>query len=348
MPAQRRTNNNFRMIGRYLEMMRYSRGRAEATTDQIAASLADLERVTSGKDFRNFKPAWALQFKKEIATRTSRRTGEKLSVATITARLQHLRGFFEWLSDQPGYRSRIKPSDASYFAPSLHDIRARVSLRRRPVPTVKQVRHLIFSNPSENEIDRRNTALIAFILLTGARADAAASFPLGNLDITGKAAYFDGRTSRTKNGKSYTADFFPVGEDIEAFVVEWDRYLREEKLFGASDPLFPATLTERSENRLIVANGIGREYWKSSEPVRRIFRNACEFAGIPYINPHSLRSTLGTMVQKVCNSIEEMKVSSQSLGHASVDTTFRHYGIVGPERQAEVMALLRNRQKASK
>lgn len=342
MPSQKRTNNNVRMISRFLEWMYHSRGRADSTIDQIAASLTDFETFNAAKDHRNFKGEWARRYKKDLSNRTSKRTGEKLAVTSVNSRLDHLRSFFEWLSDQPGYRSRVIRSDVSDFSPLNNDRRAAVSRPRRKIPSLEQVRHIVFSMPGDNEIQMRNRALVAFVLLTGARADAAASFPLGKLDVQGKCAFFDGRVVRTKNRKGYTADFFPVGADIEFIVVTWEAYLREQKLFGPSDPLFPATLT-MPKDRLFAAHGISREFWKSSEPIRRIFEQACENAGLPYFNPHSVRTTLGLLAQKLCTTAEEMKIMSQALGHESVETTFRSYGEVGPVRQAELMAMLRNR-----
>ena len=33
----------------------------------------------------------------------------------------------------------------------------------------------------------------------------------------------------------------PLGDDIRAVVVDWENYLRQEKLWSLGDPLFPAT-----------------------------------------------------------------------------------------------------------
>jgi integrase len=344
MPRAKATNNNAHMIHRYLQDVRHSRGRSEATMDQIAASLADFLEVVGGKDFHLFKPAWAIKYKEVLDSRISKRTGTILSQASIIARLQHLESFFAWLSEQQSYRSRICSTDVSYFKPSLHSNRAAVSRPRRQIPTIEQLVHIMASMPIESEIGLRNRALIAFILLTGARADAAASFALGNLNIGARTAFFDGRTSRTKNRKGYTADFFPVGEIVEGYLIEWERYLRVEKLFGNGDPLFPATRLVNAEGRLFDAAGLSRTFWKSSEPVRRIFKEACEAAGLPYFNPHSVRTTIGLLGQKLCKTAEEVKVWSQNMGHESVDTTFRNYGHVNPERQAEIMKKLRRKR----
>ena len=70
----------------------------------------------------------------------------------------------------------------------------------------------------------------------------------------------------------------------------------------------------------------------------------CERAGLPYFNPHSARITIGLLGQKLCKTAEEVKVWSQNMGHESVDTTFRNYGYVNPERQAEIMKKLRKKR----
>ena len=46
---------------------------------------------------------------------------------------------------------------------------------------------------------------------------------------------------KTKFSKSFTTWFFPVGDDIRQVVVDWVNYLRQEKLWGLDDPLFPGT-----------------------------------------------------------------------------------------------------------
>jgi integrase len=347
MPKQPTTNSNPRMLHKYLVMMRHARGRSETTITQIAASIADFEAFVGKKDFRKFKPGWAINYKAELNSRISKSTGYKLSVHTIVSRLRHLMGYFVWLSQQPGYRSRINYSDVQYFSPTLQNRWSVKTGKRAQIPTLEQARHIVLSMPAHTDIELRNRALIAFILLTGSRADAAASFSLGNLDVEAGTAFFDGGTSRTKNRKSYTADFFPVGDDVAEIVIDWERHLRVEKLFAASDPLFPATRTVRGKKTVFEACGLSREFWNSSEPIRRTFRQGCESANLAYFHPHSFRETLGHLIEKICRTPEEFKAASQSLGHESVDTTFRNYGAVSETRQAEIMKQLRERKAAA-
>jgi hypothetical protein len=51
-------------------------------------------------------------------------------------------------------------------------------------------------------------------------------------------------------------------------------------------------------------------------PIRAIFREAFERAGVPYANPHSFRATLAGLGEKLCISPEEFKAWSQNMGHA--------------------------------
>ena len=49
---------------------------------------------------------------------------------------------------------------------------------------VLQIEHVIQAMPATSDIERRNRALIAFILLTGARDGAVSSFKLKHVVIT--------------------------------------------------------------------------------------------------------------------------------------------------------------------
>ena len=85
------------------------------------------------------------------------------------------------------------------------------------------------------------------------------------------------------------------------------------------------------------AVGVRRGHWGNAEPIRRVFRDAFEAAGLPYFNPHSLRSTLVQLGQATCRTPEDFKAWSQNLGHEEVLTTFYSYGQVGTRRQRDII-----------
>jgi integrase len=92
------------------------------------------------------------------------------------------------------------------------------------------------------------------------------------------------------------------------------------------------------------AVGVERKAWSSASPIRTIFKAAFEAAGLPYYNPHSLRSTLVLLGQTMCQTPEDFKAWSQNLGHEGVLTTFYSYGTVAPRRQGEIIQALANPQ----
>jgi hypothetical protein len=100
------------------------------------------------------------------------------------------------------------------------------------------IRHVIQTMPASTEIERRDRALVALTILTGARDGAIASLKLKHIDIDQGRVDQDARQVKTKFSKSFATWFFPVGEDIRRIVVDWVTYLRHEKLWGLDDPLF--------------------------------------------------------------------------------------------------------------
>jgi hypothetical protein len=149
-----------------------------------------------------------------------------------------------------------------------------------------------------------------------------------------------------KFSKTFNTYFFPVGDEALRIVKEWVSYLREEKIWGNDDPLFPATRIALGATRQFEVSGLDRAHWSSTSPVRSIFRDAFVGAGLPYFNPHSFRNTLVRLGQDLCKSPEEFKAWSQNLGHEKVLTTFLSYGSVACDRQGEILRGLTTPQLA--
>lgn len=332
--------NNVRIKRQYFAYLKEAHGYSEATVDAVAKALARFEESTRGKDFKVYHCEQAIAFKRHLEEQRNQETGKPLSKATTYATLTHLKRFFNWLAGQPGYKSRLKFSDADYFGLSNKDARVATAHRESRSPTLEQVKHVISTMPATTDVERRDRALIAFTLLTGARDSAIASMRLRHVDLIEHSVFQDAREVKTKNSKTFKTHFFPIGDEIKAIVVKWITWLREEKLWGLDDPLFPATECRLDASQQFKALGLSRIGWQSAGPIRRIFREAFTGAGLPYFNPHSLRKTLARFGQQVCKTPEQYKVWSQSLGHEGVLTTFTSYGAVSSERQGEVMRAL--------
>jgi integrase len=109
---------------------------------------------------------------------------------------------------------------------------------------------------------------------------------------------------------------------------------------GNDDPLFPATRIVVGASQQFEAGGLERKHWNTAAPIRNIFREVFENAGLPYFHPHSIRKTLARLGEEVCKSPEEFKAWSQNLGHEQVLTTFMSYGAVRQDRQGEIIRKL--------
>lgn len=331
---------NVRVKRDYFIYLKEAKGQSPASVDAAAAALARFETYTRNKDFKTFCGKQAVAFKLWLADQRHELTGKPLSQSTLYATLSHLKRFFLWLVAQPGYRSRFTYADAEYLNLSAKESRIATARRERPVPTLEQLRHVIARMPTETEIELRNRALLAFSVLTGARDSAVASAKLKHVDLVVGVFYQDARDVKTKFSKTFTTSFFPVDVIYREIFSEWVDYLREKKLWGSNDPLFPKSASPVGAATSAQANEVLREHWATAAPIRSIFRQSFESAGLPYYNPHSLRHLLAQLGEKLCQTPEQFKAWSQNLGHESVLTTMLTYGTVPSGRQREIMKML--------
>lgn len=113
--------------------------------------------------------------------------------------------------------------------------------------------------------------------------------------------------------------------------------MRDERLWGNDDALFPATSIVVGRDHRFEASGLKREHWRTAAPIRGIFRQAFVQAALPYFNPHSLRHTLVQLGGTRCRTPEQFQAWSQNLGHEGVLTTFFSYGSVSKARQGQLI-----------
>ena len=323
----------------YFRYLKEADQKATSTIDGIRKAILRYEGNTGRKDFKTFNSDQAIAFKKHLSNTKALRTGEPISKATMLTTTNALQTFFKWLAYQPGYKSKIHVPDIKYLSMSEKDTRIAKAPKFKDFPTLEQVRKAIFSMPVTTEIEQRDRALIAIAISTGMRDGAIASLSLKHLDITRNPVLVMQEPGEvdTKFSKRIDTFFFPVGDDIWDIVLEWIRYLRIEKAYGMSDPVFPRTQIGQNENNLFEAQGLEPVHWSTTSSIRKAFRKAYENAGIRYFNPHLFRDTLTHFGMEICKTPEEFKAWSQNLGHEDVMTTIGNYGGISTHRQGEVL-----------
>lgn len=344
---RKRNAKNERIKRDYLIYLADAQGRSKATQDQAMAALSAFETSTGHKDFALFHIEQARAFKRQLAQLRHPETKAALATATIHARLMAVKAFFHWLVGRQGYR-KLTYGDLEYFNPSTKDARIATAKRDRPVPSVAMIRRVVETMPFKTDIQKRDRALVAFTLVSGARDNAIASFRLKHVDATARTVAHEPRDGvRTKFSKTFKTWFFPVGDDLVAIVIGWIDHLKTQLLFGPNDPLFPSTKMGLDADGAFHPASLDRNVWASAEPVRRIFRQAFAAASLPYYNPHSFRTTLGLLQYELNLTAEEQKAWSQNYGHASANTTLSYYCEVPAHRQAAIFANLRDGRSRS-
>jgi site-specific recombinase XerD len=171
---------NERIKRQYFAFLKEAKRHSDPTVDAAAKALSRFEAYTRYRDFKAFHFEQAIAFKRHLAAQKGQRSGENPSRATLHSTLTQLKRFFQWLAGQPGYKSRLQYADAEYFNLSDKDARIATARRQQKVPTLEQVKHVISMMPVKTEIERRNHALLAFTLLTGARDSPIPRWPLEN------------------------------------------------------------------------------------------------------------------------------------------------------------------------
>jgi len=96
---------NERVKRRYFVYLREAKRQSEASVDAAAKALDRFEESTGHRDFKAFHVEQAIAFKRRLYGSN----GEKgLSRATLHGIFGHMKRFFTWLAEQPGYRARFR------------------------------------------------------------------------------------------------------------------------------------------------------------------------------------------------------------------------------------------------
>ena len=334
--------DNERIKRRYFQFIREADGKDQKTVEKVATAILRFEQDTKFVCFKRFNIEQAVAFKRRLVMAKSIQTGKPLSKSTIDSILRELRGFFRYLAGQQGYKSKISYSDAAYFNNNMKDARVAHTHRETRFPTMEQAQHAFNQIPKVSEIDRRNRALFAFLMLTGARIAAIASLKLKHIDLIEGCVYQDARDVDTKRSKTFTTWFLPIGEDYKQAFYDWVNYLRNEKLFGNDDALFPKPEMIVGANGGFEVNGLSRENYQGSTALRDAIKQAFTTAGLPSFAPHSFRKTVVKWGDKAYPDREGFKAFSLNIGHSETVTTMSAYYPISAERQAELIKRAEN------
>lgn len=333
---KRLNEENERLKRRFLEYRKYARQLSDSSLDRELSALERFDVWNDRKDFSKFHIEQAMGFR-DYLERAKNRNGKPLSKSTMRSVLNTLREFILWLSQQDGFKKRVRPADADYFSLSRRDEAEARAAPPRAAPSVTQARRALLMMSSSSPRELRDKAIFSLLCLTGIRVAALISLRIKHVDLNEKSVIQNPREVNTKFSKHIDTFFsrgFPEAEDA---LTQWINHLDQVELFGPDDPLFPASKISAKSNQGFVANGFERRHWKGTEPVRKIVNNAFTSVGLHSFGPHAFRHMLIRQAVNKSDSVAEFVANSQNLGHSDVLTSLRSYGQISRERQRELI-----------
>ncbi|AUQ57422.1 tyrosine-type recombinase/integrase [Phaeobacter inhibens] len=327
---------NERTKREFLTFRKHAKQVSEKTLDREVAHLERFDVWNRRKDFAKFHIDWAVGFREHLDHAKSA-NGKPLAKSTTRAIMATMREFTLWLSQQDGFRRRIKAADASYFQLSRRDEAEARAAPERPAPSIRQAKRALAMMPSETPRQMRDKAIFALLCLTGIRVEALTSLKIKHLDLEEKSVTQNPREVATKFGKRIDTFFAKDFAEAEAPLRDWTTYLDEVALYSPDDPLFPATALTTQSNKGFTACGFTRAHWKTTEPARKIVNTAFEAAGLPAFGPHAFRHMLARHAAKNSKTVAEFIANAQNLGHSDPLTTLRSYGQISRDDQRRLI-----------
>jgi len=331
---------NEKVKRKFLDFCRESKGFSEKTIKVKERALWKYDEFTKNQDYKKFNSETAKGFKKWLATSNKHNSNAPLDITTQFHILRNLKEFFMWLSQQSGYKSRIKIDDVSYLRLSREDTRKATTSKQPDYPSLDYVVELC-SFEVRNEIDMRDRALIAFTAISAMRDLAIVSLPMECFNPRDLLVTQDPNFGvRTKYSKLIYTTLFKFNGKLIDYVTEWYSYLKKELLFDNKNPLFPATKIELASEtqHAFVSNGVSKEFWSDAGPMRKIFRTRAKQMGVKYYQPHKFRHFAIREASNRASTPEQLKAISQNVGHERLSTTFFSYGAIDTFRLAKVIA----------
>lgn len=328
---------NARVRLAYQRYLLEARGQSPKSIDAALAAINLFEQFSKGREFNRVHPDLVMAFKRFLLERVSEATRKPYGVSMVVHVLGHCRAFFRWLAEQKCFR-KIDRTVIEYFHATRRELALVRNTTPKRTPKVGEVVEMILSMPHDTREQRRDRAMVAFLLLTGLRASALASLQLKHVDLKRNAIFQDAKEVRTKFSKSILTFLLPIDPVVLDMAIGWVNELKD---LGLPDnaPLFPpAAILGALETDVISSEGL--RCWSNSTPVRRIIKAAFETAGLEYCTPHQFRKAISLHFMQLGLTVEQLWCLGINLGHTNPATTLVHYCRPADERREEVIRML--------
>jgi integrase len=241
-----------------------------------------------------------------------------------------------WLREQDGYK-KIKYDDVDDLHLSLKDQERAKASKPKDYLDADKWQDLILSLKPETDIEYRGQAMLAALLLTGARIDALISFNIGDFNLDRNYAFQDAEHVNSKFASSWKTNLWKFKPELKEILDNWIHKLITEHNFTNDDPLFPKVNITTNQLSFFQSSGFLRRPIKSQSILREELYKQLEKAGLSHYTPHTIRNSLIALFFSFPLTPEQQKAISQNMSHKNLATTVNGYYKVSEYRQDAII-----------
>jgi integrase/recombinase XerD len=321
---------NERIKHKYFDRVIHRFGKDKKTLKKIISAIFVFEEFSNFSDFKLFTYENSKEFQKYLLKKYC----SSMQMANRT--MVYVREFFLWLKDQDGYK-KIKYDDIQALQLSLKDREKAKTSKPKAYLDAEKWQNLILNLKPENDIELRGRAMLACLLLTGARVEALISFRIGDFNLEHNYVFQDARHVNTKFSSSHKTNLWKFKPEISQILQDWIKTLRAEHGFNDDDPLFPKIHITTNDSFQFEQDGFIKEPIKSTTIVRKELAKQLQSANLGHYTPHTIRNSLIALFMGFDLTPEQLKAVSQNMSHKNLETTVNSYYAVHEYRQDKII-----------
>lgn len=298
---------------------------ADETIEQKIASIRMYEEFTKYKDFKEFNAEVGIAVYEWLKDSDSR------SIGTALKHADNIRVFLDWYFLNHKVPRKKQQQALCVLYARDEDRRLANRLTFVEFPNQEEFDKLIDFEETTPE-DKRDKALIVFMLISSARIGAIITSKIDSLDIK-KMIYKQDPLEdvATKRSKYIVTKLLMFKKEYFEVIKNWVNYLKNEHNFCDKDPLFP--------NIKNYAGGIiaDKKFTLTENSVNKMLEKRCKQAGIPKYHPHAIRHfSTYSCNERAYNGLQ-LKAFSQNMGHENISTTLEKYANMPAEQYISII-----------
>lgn len=329
-------HENSLWLNKYEQYLTAGRKLKQSTIAPAISSI-DIFLNQYNKSLKKFKNSDAEAFLNSLLQYN--KEGVCISKPVIKTYCKDVKAFFDWLKKQNGIKRELSSIDLVYFDLSS-EVLAEIKTPPKVIyPTLRDVKALVNSIPTNTVTELRDRAMISFTFLCGSRIMAMLTSTIGDINFDEKfVTQFPSKGTKTKFSKQLILKMHDLDEELFGTIIEWIKVLRGMG-FVDKDPLFPKLKRNRGEYfGFSKSVEFEKKFYKSHTPITDALRKWSQLAGLPYYSTNDLRHGLWKIIQKSCGkNIELLAACSKLFSHDFLKTSIQTYGRMSYDEALDIV-----------